>query len=503
MRGRWLRSTAGLWLGLLLLYGCAAGPSTRVEGARPAPVRRADSLTTSVARGFLDSLAEARRGERPDSPLWRTAPLALDQRTDLAWLEVLHDSQLVALVRAAVASNRDLRAAIARVREYRAQMGAARGDLFPQLAVNGAASTNQIIFGAFPPQSFEAVRVTADVAWELDFFGRLRRQEQAARFDYEGREEDRRAAVVTLVADVVSAYLDLRELDENVAIAEQTLASRRATLALARQRFAQGLISELDVRQFEADAAAPAASLADFARQRTQTENRLRQLVGQEPGPITRGGPLEAAVEAVRVPDSVPSDLLLRRPDVVRAQRDWQAAAARIGVAVAARLPRFIVAAQYGTQRPDFSGLFGSSGEIYSVQAGVSVPLFTGGKLVNQERAARARAEQAEARYEQAVLVAAREASDALAGLVLRRDQLAAQQTQVQALRRAYALAERRYESGVSSYLEVLDAQRGLFGAELALVEVQRQYLGATVQLYRALGGGWGASAPHETSPMR
>jgi multidrug efflux system outer membrane protein len=477
----------------LVTAGCAVGPSTRVA-QRAAAVRTAQGIPGAEARSFLDSLAAAREGERADTAsdaLWRPEPLALDQRGDVHWLEVLRDSQLVALVRTAVANNRDLRAAMARVREYRALLGAARGDLFPQISANGAVSTNQIIFGAFPPQTFDVVRVTADLSWELDFWGRLRRRTQAAGFDYRGRDEDLRAAVVTLVAEVASAYLELRELDENLRIAEQTLASRRATLELARQRFAQGVISELDVRQFEAEAAAPAASLADFAQRRARQEHLLRVLLGQEPGPIVRGGPLDATVQAVAVPDSLPSDLLLRRPDVLRAQHDWQAALARVGVAVGNRLPAFFVSGQYGTQRPELNGLFGSSGEIYSVEAGVSIPLFTGGRLVNEQRAARARAEQAQAAYEQTVLGAAREASDALAGLRLRRDQLAAQETQVHALRRAYELAERRYQSGVSSYLEVLEAQRGLFNAELALVQVQRQYLDATVELYRALGGGW------------
>jgi multidrug efflux system outer membrane protein len=488
-----MRATSFL-VAALLLAGCAVGPSTGVTAPTPHALSAGDSITTPAVRGFLDSLTRARDETRPDTApatLWRPTSLALDQRSDLPWLEVLHDSQLVALVETALANNRDLRVAIARVREYRAGLGAARGDLFPQISANGSYSTNQSIFGAFPPQKFDAVRITADLSWELDFWGKLRRQTEAAKFDWQGREEDRRAAVVSLVSSVVTSYLELRELDQNLAISEQTLASRQATLELARQRFAQGVISELDVRQFEADAAAPAASLADFARQRAEKEHQLSLLIGREPGPIPRGNPLDRTVQAVSVPDSLPGDLLTRRPDVLQAQRDWQAATARIGVAVGNRLPRFSVTGQYGTQRPDFDGLFGSSAEVYSLAGGVSIPLFTGGRLINQERAARARADQARARYEQAVLSALQEASDALVGLRLSRDQLAAQETQAQALRRAYSLAERRYQSGVSSYLEVLDAQRGLFGAELGLVQVERQYLSATIQLYKALGGGW------------
>jgi multidrug efflux system outer membrane protein len=481
-------------LGLALLAGCAIGPSTKVKPPEPRPLAVGDSLTTPTARSFFDSLAQARDKERPDTspaPLWKPEPLALDQQSDLPWLAVLKDSQLVVLVDMALSNNRDLRAAIARVREFRASLGAARGDLFPQISANGATSTNKSIFGSFPPQKFDVVRATADVSWELDFWGKLRRQTEAAKFDYQGREEDRRAAVLTLVSSVVTSYLELREFDQNLAIAEATLASRKETLRLAQQRFAQGVISELDVRQFEAEVAGPAASLADFARRRAQKEHELSLLLGQEPGPILRGNPLGSTVQAVTVPDSIPSDLIGRRPDVLSAQRDWQAATARIGVAVGNRLPRFSITGSYGTQRPNFDNLFTSASEIYSLQGGISIPLFTGGKLINQERAARARAEQARNRYEQSVLSALREASDALVGLRLSRDQLSAQETQAVALRRGYALAERRYQSGVSSYLEVLDAQRSLFTAELGLVQVQQQYLAATVQLYKALGGGW------------
>jgi multidrug efflux system outer membrane protein len=296
---------------------------------------------------------------------------------------------------------------------------------------------------------------------------------------------------VSLVSDVATAYLELRELDEDLRISEETLASRETTLALAQKRFKQGVISELDVRQFEAQAAVPAAAVADFMRQRRQKENALSVLLGQEPGPIGRGAPLSESVQAVAVPDSVPSSLLMRRPDVLRAEREWSAATARIGVAIGNRLPKVMLTGQYGTQRPDFSGLFAPSGEIYQLQGGITIPLFTGGRLLNQQRAAEARADQARNEYERTVLTSLQEGSDALAATRAGRYQLVAQETQVRALRRAMELSQTRYNSGVSSYLEVLDAQRTLFVAELALVQTQRQYLASTVQLYKALGGSW------------
>lgn len=499
---------SGILLAALALAGCAIGPSTRVTPPAYPVTTRTDSAMSAGARALLDSLTAARESGAEPSGEVITRPqavrqadtteralpdaqaLSLDQQEDLAWLAVLRDSQLVALVDSAVANNRDLRVAQARVRQYRALSGVASSGLFPQIGVNGSGSTNQSAFG---PQvfKFDAVRITGDVSWELDFWGKLRRQAQAGRFDYLATAEDARATALTLVSDVATGYLKLRELDADVAIAEQTLASRKATLNLARRRYAQGVISELDVRQFEADLADPAARVADFARQRVEQENALALLLGREPGRLPRGGSLQDAVAAVSVPDSLPGTLISRRPDVQAAQRRFQAATARIGVAIGDRLPSIFISGMYGTQRPDFHGLFDKNGEIYTAQVGVSLPLFTGGAIAGQERAARAAADVARAQYEQATLNALREASNALAGVRLNRDQLAAQATQTQALQRALDLAQERYESGISSYLEVLEAQRGLFTAQLALVQVQRQYLTSTVELFRALGGGW------------
>ncbi len=487
------RRTA-IGLAVLVFAGCAIGPSTNVRSPDyPAP-RIADSLPGSSARSFFDSLAAARaRTDTGVTAIPAARPLALDSASDRAWLDVLGDSAVVRLVRQALANNRDFQVATARVREYRAMLGVARSDFFPQLSLNAAASTNQVVFGSLGALQYDVVRMTGDLAWELDFWGRIRRQTQAASFDLKGRQEDERAAVVSLVGDVVTAYLELRELDRAVEISQQTLASRRATLNLAQRRFAEGVISELDVRQFEADAAGSATRLADFARQRSEKEHQLNLLIGEAPGPVIRGAPLEQAVQAVQVPDSIPSGLLLRRPDVMRAERDFQAATARVGLAIGNIMPRVMVTGQYGRQSQGFDSLFAKSNEIYVGQVGVSIPIFTGLRLENQVGAARARADQARSRYEQAVLQAFREADDALVGLRLSRDQLTAQETQTQALARAYGLAVQRYDNGISSYLEVLDAQRSLFTAQLALVAQERQYLVQTVRLYRALGGSWTA----------
>ncbi|HJP56108.1 MAG TPA: efflux transporter outer membrane subunit [Gemmatimonadales bacterium] len=488
----------------IALAGCAVGPSYR----RPDPVPPATAVGAGVVppatRAFFDSLAAARSRDTlpPDSagapagarvaPI-TTIPLRADPAADLAWLDVLRDSTLTGLVRTALADNRDLRTAAARVREYRALVGVARGPLFPSLSANGSASTSKVALGGGEPIKFDALRVTGDLAWEIDFWGRIRRGIEAAGADLGAQEAAERATVLSLVSSVATSYLQLLELDQERLVAERTLASRQATLQLARRRYAQGLISELDVRQFEAQLSAPAVTLAQVERLRAETAHQLDVLLGRTPVEIapdtTRA--LTAAVAALEVPDSLPGALVNRRPDVQQAERALAAATARIGVAQAARLPTITVVGSYGTQAGSTNGLFKANGEVYQLQGGISFPLFTGGRLVNQSRAAVARADEARAQYEQTALNALREAGDALVGARTARDEVTAQATQAQALRRATQLAELRYRTGIASYVEVLQSQRDLFAAELALSQAQLRQLTAAVELYRALGGSW------------
>jgi multidrug efflux system outer membrane protein len=478
-----------IWLPVVasLSLGCAVGPSYHEPELAPAGTEIGLNPQADSLRAFYDSLGSA----APDTARAATPRTLTADSADLAWLSILRDTTLVGLVNAAVRENRDVQTAQARIREFRAQLGVAKSDLYPQVAANASASTNQIAIGSFEPTAYDALRFTGDLAWELDFWGRIRRGVQAARADQEAEEAVYRSTVLTLVSDVSNAYLELLELGQEEAIATRTLQSRRATLALARDRFQQGVISALDVHQFESQVATPAAALAAARRLRAQREHELATLVGRLPFTIDGTADLARAVEAVSVPDSLPATLLARRPDVRVAERDYAAAVARIGVADAARLPQVVITGNYGTQATNADDLFGQNAEVYQLQAGISLPVFTGGRLVNEARAARARADQARLQYEQSVLQAFREASDALVTVRTARDQRVAQTAQVQALRQATDLAELRYRGGVASYLEVLDAQRGLFTAELALSQAQLLEASSVVQLYKALGGSW------------
>ena len=468
-----------------LAGACAIGPSYHRPDAGVPDAWRPPSATADSLKPFYDSLrasAESAAARPTVSP---------DSVANLDWFDLFQDPELRRLVETALQQNRDIRVALASIDEFRAQYGATRGAVLPRLDLNGQGGTEKIVIGSLGTSRFDVLRATADLQWEIDFWGRLRRATESARADLLAREESERAVVLSLVSDVATAYLELRELDLDLEISKRTLASNEETLRLARRRFDQGLISELDVRQFESEVASPAARVADFERQIAQKENQLSVLVGRNPGAIPRGRPLTETLAPLVIPAGLPASLIERRPDVRQAEQELHAAMARIGVAEGALMPTITLTGQYGTQSQDFSNLFKSSTEIYQLFGGISVPIFTGGQVGKQVDVARARAEQARYGYEQTVLLALAEVNDALVGVRASRDVTAAQERQAAALRSAYHLADRRYENGISSYLEVLDAQRNLFAAELALAQAERQQLAAAVQLYKALGGGW------------
>src|SRR5438874_721150 len=470
---------------IALTEACAVGPGYRRSSLGMPDGWRPRAASEDSLRRFYDSLRTSRDTLLPAGADTARVPFAydtaspaprMDSTAALRWLDLIQDSVLRQLVDTSLRANRDMRTALAVIDEFRAQYRATRGALLPELTANGQAGRNQTVFGTFGSFTYNVYRATADLSWELDVWGRLRRATSAARSELVAREEDRRALRLSLIGDVATAYFDLRAADLNLAIARRTLDSRRQTLALARRRLDQGLISELDVRQFEAEVASPAASVADFERQVAQQENALSVLVGRNPGAIARGRSLTDMAARIPVPAGVPSALLANRPDVRGAEATLRAATARIGVAQAAWLPTFTITGQYGTQSTEFSKWFGSGTNIWQAFAGVSIPLFSQGRpgAGEQVNVARARASQARSRYEQTVLVALREVEDALVGLRTAQDRTGAQERQVIALRRALELADMRYRNGVSSYLDVLDAQRGLFGAEVGLTQAGR-----------------------------
>lgn len=501
MRGA--RVAACLLGAVLGVSACAVGPTYHRPEVATADQWRAPSAAEDSLRPFYDSLARgadlvpapastappAGAARASDSARFRAR--AIDSSTALSWVELFQDSVLHALVSTAVRENRDVRVAAATIELFRANYGVARSGLFPAVTANAVGGPVRALGTNGTTVPLTEVQLTTGLQWELDFWGRLRRETEAARADVLASEESQRAVVLSLVSDVATAYLQLRELDLDLDISRRTLGSRQETLRLALRRYQQGLISELDVRQFEAEVASSAVRVADFEQQIAQQENALSVLVGHVPGPVPRGRPLTDVLGTFTMPTTLPAALLARRPDVRQAELALAAATARIGSAKGARLPVLTLSGQIGTVADPPANTFRGPGEIYQLFGGISIPLFRGGELTSRVRAAEAREAQTRLLYERAMLVARREAEDAFVAVRVTRDQATAQGRQVDALRRARDLANRRYENGISSYLEVLDAERNLFTAELALTQVQRQELVAGVQLYKALGGGW------------
>jgi multidrug efflux system outer membrane protein len=504
------RLSAGALL-VASLAGCATGPSyQRPDLGVPADWRPPPAVAESIGP-FYDSL----RAHRDTLPLNPGRPVAAHEREaergqavllpdtaiQLAWFDLLVDPALRQLVEISLRENRDVRIALATIEQFRGQYGSTRGALFPQISATAQAGTNQSVFGSLGTFQFNQLNGNVGLQWELDFLGRLRRATEAARNDLLAQESAQRAVVLSLVSNVATGYLQLRQLDLQLEIARHTLESNRETLRLGRRRFDEGQISELDVRQFESYVASPAAAVAQLEGQITQQENQLSLLLGRYPGDIPRGRPLPEVLGALTVPAYVPSTLLERRPDVQQAEAQLHAATARVGVAEGNLLPVFSVSASYGTFSPNTANLFHSNTETYQVLGTVSVPIFTGGRVGKQVDVARAVAEQARFGYEKTMLTAVQDVQNAIAGIRASRNQAAAEQTQVDALRRALALADRRYRAGIASYLDLLNAQQNLFSAELTLAQVQGQEASAAVTLYRALGGGWPASAADTTAP--
>ena len=437
----------------------------------------------------------------PAPATWRTPVDGTGSLADLGWWEVFQDRVLQELIRTALEENKDLRVAVARVAEARAQLGVARAAQLPE--VDGSASyTNQRfseksfpvdilpgISGVNPVADFH--RTGLDMSFELDLWGRLRRATEAARADLLASEENRRTVVTTLLGDVAQTYFDLLELDREAEIDRRTLESRQASLDLERQRFEAGVASELDVRRAEQELATAAATVPDVERRLAQTENRLSILLGHNPGPIPRGTALDGQLVPPTVPAGLPSELLERRPDVRQAEERLVAANARIGEAKAAFFPRVSLTGMFGLESASLSDLFTGPARVWQAGPTVTIPIFNAGRIASNLRATEAQEQQALIQYQQTIQQAFRDVEDALVFHRKAREIRAQRELRVVAAQRALALANLRYTNGLAGYLDVLDAERQLFAAEVDLASTTRDQLTAVVQVYKALGGGW------------
>jgi multidrug efflux system outer membrane protein len=349
----------------------------------------------------------------------------------------------------------------------------------PELTLPTNAQTSNLFLGGL------------STAWEVDLWGRIRRSNEAANAEYLATEEGRRGLMLALITEVAQAYLELVELDGRVAVAQDSRDAFEATHTLFNKRYGAGIVSRLQVTRAEAALAAAEGTLNDIERQVSEKENQICVLIGRNPGTVQRTAPGKEMNPPPTVPSGIPSQLLERRPDIREAEQNLRSASARIGIANANFFPRFGLTALLGRVSPELSSLSGGTADIWALAASFSGPVFTGGRLTSEYRAAVDIFDQAKYQYSQSALRAFREVSDALVAsqkLSIVEEQ---QKREVAALADSVSIARRRYLGGLASYYEVLEAQQLLYPAEISLSETSRDRRLAIVQLYRALGGGW------------
>jgi outer membrane protein, multidrug efflux system len=410
-----------------------------------------------------------------------------------SWAEIYPVPELTALIDEALVGSSDLRIAFERVELARAQYGLERAASLPAVDLAGTAVRERMP-GAHPTdnQIRESwVFALAMPAWEIDLWGRLAARTEAARRDVLANAALAEGVRISLVAQVSSLYLELLDLDNQLETTRRTLEGRQQALRMTRARFEEGISSILDTRQAESLLASSEQSLADQQRQLAQAQNALAVLIGRNPGPIARSVRLESLPLPAGVMAGLPSELLDRRPDILAAEEALRGAGANIEAARKAFLPRLTLTTLLGFASPELSQLFDSGRLAWSLQPGVGVPLFDGGRLRSGVELAESQQRILVEQYKATIRQAFREVSDALVAFERLSQQREAARRVAIANRERLRLSRVRYLEGISSYFEVLDAERQLFDSEMALSQTIRANHQAVVQLYRALGGGW------------
>jgi multidrug efflux system outer membrane protein len=422
-----------------------------------------------------------------------------------AWWQQFQDPELDRLIGIALAENKDVQVAAARIDEFLGQFRTTRSALFPQVGAGLSAQRQRIPPGQFQATPgftsgvIETYSLDLSVSWEIDVFGKRRRETEAARANLLASEEGRRATILTLVSTVASSYVALRQLDRQLEIAKETARTRLGSFELFRERFEGGTVSELEVSQTKADYEAALVAIPPIETQIAQAENALAVLLGRNPGPIRRGAAL-VDLKLPLVPAGLPSQLVERRPDLRQAEQQLIAANAQIGVARAQYFPVISLTGLFGSASTAFSGLFKGANRAWNYGANTTMPIFTAGGIGGTVETAEAVQREALLRYQQAIQVAFREVSDSLIAHAKAREQLVHQDDQVVTLRTYLELARLRYENGYTSYIEVLDAERNLFNAEVAQTQTMSNVVVSLVNLYKAMGGGWVTQAEQLTS---
>jgi multidrug efflux system outer membrane protein len=444
--------------------------------------------------------------ERPGATLevpaaWR-APLAVgpNAAVEQEWWRAFGDPVLDALVARALAHNGDLRTARSRLQEYQARIQVARSAQEPGVTLS-AGPTRARTIGPFG-QPIEATGFAGNVlaAYEFDPFGRLEAATQAARFDYAAQQAAADAVALSVAANTASGYLNLRGLDAQLALARATLQSRLQSLQLARRQFEVGYSSRLELSQAEAEYRSTAAVVPQLERSITQQENALSLLLGASPGAVARGAGL-TALRPPGIAPGLPSELLRRRPDIAQAESAIAAADASLAAARDQMLPSLRLTASVGAHADSLPGLLGSGTMLWSVGGSILAPLFDADRLRAQAEISASLRDRAVFAYESVVRNAFAETENGLSAVQRLREQLEQAEARRVATAEVLRIAHNRYRNGYSSYLEELDAQRNAFSAETSVLQLRASWLAAHVDLYRALGGGWGVSGAPAARP--
>ena len=463
-------------------------------------------LTVALLPGcsFLDTKFQQPKPELPQAWNNTTAGMATSTAGE-RWWTLFGDDSLDKLVDEAVQHNHDLEAAAARILEAEAVLGVTDADRYPVVTVNGSGNrtgTSQATAVQMPgaPRVQNNVRLTLDASYEVDVWGKYRRASDAARADLLAAQSARDTVQLTLIADVVQQYFNLQAADAQVKVITDVLQSRADSLKLLRLRNTAGLVSDYEIRQAEAEEASARSQLATAVKVQENLQSALAVLLGRSPRDVMEGSVAHAEAKAMQtlwVPDGLPSDLLLRRPDIREAEQNLLAQDARIGAARAEYFPTISLTAFFGKESATLANLFTGPAGVFQFAAGLMQPIFNAHRLEFSVKAAEARREQAIAAYKKSVASAFGDVRTALSNQVAARATLQAESERIVALVDAQRLANLRYEGGLSSRLEVLDADRQLLQAQLARIDAENAQRTSVVGLFKALGGGW--SKPAET----
>jgi multidrug efflux system outer membrane protein len=427
---------------------------------------------------------------------WRFEDKGAKDLANTVWWGQYNDPVLNELIEISLRENKDLKVAVARIGQFVGRYVTTRAALFPQIGAGASGGMQRVTEKGFSPLP-SSVSNPNDVwgvflngNWEIDIWGKIRRATEAARAGILSSEEGRRTVILSLVAGVASAYIDLRDADKELEISRKTAEAYKESLRIFELRFKEGFSSSIEVNMIRAEYEQALARISFFEKTIPQLENALSILLGRNPGPIPRGKTLDE-LALPQVPAGLPSDLLGQRPDIRQAEQDLIAANAQIGVAKSLYYPAISLTAAFGYSSTDLSKLFRNPAQAWSIAAPVVAPIFTAGAIRGQVKLAEAQKQELVVRYQQVIQIAFREVDDSLVDQKQTKEQLEALARQVVALKDYARLAQVRFDEGYTSYLEVLDANRSLFNAELTHAQTKAVLFRSFVNLYKAMGGGW------------